>query len=180
MTKMPDLFIETEQRAAAVGRGITGLFEHHGAQAAPEPPASRPATMAASAAPARTKENRMSLATIEADLGQRIAAAEAAAHAAVHNEIGKLIADLPAITAEAKQLAATPVGQVAIKAAEHAAAGVLPPEALTYLAGTFEASLNGLVAWYGTPQGTQQAPAGADPAPAGQQPVQAQQGAPAQ
>lgn len=151
MTRMPDIFAEVERDAAAIGHGITSLF--HATQAAPQTPAARPATMAAAPAPARTKENRMSLATIEAELGQRIAAAEAA----VHDEIGKLVADLPVLTADAKKLAGNPLAQVAITAGEHVISGIIPPEAVNVLADGASRLLEGLLSLY-NPQGTQQAP----------------------
>lgn len=95
----------------------------------------------------------MSLATIEAELGQRIAAAEAA----VHDEIGKLVADLPVLTADAKKLAGNPLAQVAITAGEHVISGIIPPEAVNVLADGASRLLEGLLSLY-NPQGTQQAP----------------------
>lgn len=111
----------------------------------------------------------MSLATLEADLGNRIAAAEAA----VHNEIGKLVADLPAITADAKKLAGNPFAQVALKAAEHLAAGVLPADAITTVAGNAMKWLDDLAALYNPAPAAQ----GAQPQ---QQPQQAAAPVPAQ
>jgi hypothetical protein len=79
-----------------------------------------PATM-----PAATKENRMSLATLEDDFRNGLSA--------VKNEIGRFESNLPAMVAEAKTIASSPLGQLAITGAEHVAAGILPPEALAVI-----------------------------------------------
>jgi len=147
--KMPDIFREAEE--AVFGR------HHHAADAAHQPPATVPATMAAAPAPARTKENRMSLIT-DVENG----------YAAVKAEVAKLEQNLPAALGVAKKLEGNPLVQVAIKGAEHVAAGLIPPEALAYLASQFGPALDGLLALYNPAQGTQAAP------------VQPQQGAPAQ
>lgn len=62
MARMRDFAHEAEE--AVFGH----LHHHHAADAAPQTPAVQPATMAASAAPVATKENRMSLTTLEDDV----------------------------------------------------------------------------------------------------------------
>lgn len=104
----------------------------------------------------------MSLATIEQEIGDRVAAAEQAIRA----EFGKLAADLPTITADAKKLADNPFAQVALKAAEHLSAGVLPVDAIATVAGNALTWLDDLAKLY-NPQGAPAAPAQpAEPAPA--------------
>lgn len=140
----------------------TGHPFRHAASAAPQAPATRPATMKA-AAP--SKESPMSLATIEDDIRNGVDAVKA--------EIGRFEQNLPAYVADAKKLAGNPLAQVAIAAGEHLAAGILPPEALAVLAGNAGKLLGDLLSLY-NPQGAQQAPAQAQA-----QPAQAQQAAPA-
>lgn len=73
-------------------------------------------------------------------------------YAAVKNEVAKLEGNLPAALEVAKKLEGNPLVAVALKAAEHAAAGLIPPEALAYLAGQFGPALEGLLGLY-NPQG---------------------------
>ena len=148
MAKMPDLFHEAEE--AVFGR----LHHHH---AAPETPATAPVNLAAATAAAAPRGTRMSLITDVED-----------GYAAVKNEIAKLEGSLPAALTVAKKLEGNPLVQVAIKGAEHVAAGLIPPEALAYLAAQFGPALDGLLALYNPQQGAQAAPA------------QPQQAAPAQ
>lgn len=152
MAKMPtfeEIRADFERGVRTAEQAIEHPFRHH------QTPAVQPVNLAAAPAPAVTAtEDTMSLATLEADLGQRVAAAEAA----VHNEIGKLIADLPTLTADAKKLAGNPLAQVAITAGEHVISGILPPEAVAVLADGAAKMLDGLLGLY-NPQGAQQAPA---------------------
>lgn len=143
MAQMRDFFHEAEQ--AVFGH------RHHAADAAPQTPATMPATMAAAPAPAVTRRRTMSL----------IADVENG-YAAVKAEVAKLEQNLPAALEVAKKLEGNPLVSVALKAAEHVAGGLLPPEALAYLAGQFAPALEGLLALYNPQQGTP-APA---PAPA--------------
>ena len=156
MTEHP-VFDATEHRWLQAAAREWRSVEHHIADVLHKTPASVPATMK----PATHQEETVSLATIEAEIGQRIAAVEQA----VHNEAAKLLGDLPAITAEAKQLAGNPFAQVALKAAEHLAAGFLPVNAVATVAGHALQELEDLAGLY-NPQGAQQAPAPADPAQA--------------
>ena len=135
MPRMPDIEADAMR---AVG-WLEHPFRHH------QTPA-QPATMAPERA--ATQGDTMSLATLETDLGNRIGAFEAV----VRTEFGKLAADLPGITAEAKQLAANPFAQVALKAAEHAASGILPLNAIATVAGHALQELDDLAALYGPPQ----------------------------
>jgi len=146
------VFDAVEHAVLTAAREWATVEDHIAATLHHKTPAQMPATMAA--ATARPEENPVSLATLEAELGQRIASAEAAVHA----EIGKLVADLPGLTAEAKQFAATPLGQLAVTAAQHVAAGVLPPEALAIVE-SGAAKLYGDILSLYNPQGAQQAPA---------------------
>jgi hypothetical protein len=125
------------------------------AQSAPMTPATQPATMAAAPAAARPKENPVSLITDVED-----------GYAAVKNEIAKLEGNLPAALEVAKKLEGNPLVTVALKAAEHAAAGLIPPEALAYLAGQFGPALEGLLSLYNPAQGAPAAPAQPQQAPA--------------
>jgi dGTP triphosphohydrolase len=136
---------------------------HHAADAATQTPAQQPAKMAAATAVAATQQgDTMSLATIEADLGNGVAAVE--------NEFARFKQNLPAIVAEAKNLASNPLAQVAIQAGEHFAAGILPPEALAVLASNSAKLLNDLLGLYNpAPQ------ASTAPAQQPQQPVPAPQ-----
>jgi hypothetical protein len=125
-------------------------FRHHAAQAAPEPPAAMPATMAAATAAAPQQEDTMSLATLEDDFRNGVAA--------VKNEIGKFEQSIPGLVADAKNLAGSPLGQLAITGAEHVASGVLPPEALAIVESGAVDLYNKILGLY-SPQGAQQAPA---------------------
>lgn len=114
MARMPDFFMETEQRAAAVGRGITGLFPHHHrepdtarhgiAAITPQTPATRPATITAAPAAAPQQEDTMSLSTIAADIKGAIDNAD---------EWVKQVTEthLPAILAQAQKYENSPVVQ---------------------------------------------------------------------
>jgi hypothetical protein len=147
---MPDFFIETEQRAAAVGRGITGLFEHHH-----QTPAAQPKNLAASAAPAQTQGDTMSLATFEETLLNGVTSVE--------NEFAKFKQTLPVIVADVKAVTGTPLGQLAVTAGEHLAAGILPPEALAIVESGAVDLYNKILGLY-NPQGAQ-APAAPPAAP---------------
>ena len=146
MARMPTF----EEIAADFGRGVRtaeqAIERPFRRAATPMTPARVPATMAPERA--ATQGDTMSLATLETDLGNRIGAFEAV----VRTEFGKLAADLPGITAEAKQLAANPFAQVALKAAEHAASGILPLNAIATVAGHALQELDDLAALYGPPQ----------------------------
>lgn len=89
---------------------------------------------------------------------------------AVKDEVAKLEASLPAALGVAKRLEGNPLVDVALKAAEHVAAGILPPEAVAWLSGNFMHDLESLASWYG--QGAQQQapaqPVRPVPAPAAQ------------
>lgn len=157
MEHMPDFFMETEQRAAAVGRGITGLFphHHHAAPAAPQTPAAAPVNLAATpvAVTAPPQGDTMSAITdVEGFFGN------------AKNELARLEQALPAALADAKKLEGNPLAQVAIQAGEHFAAGILPPEALAVLASNAGKLLNDLLGLY-NPQGAAAA------APVQQQPA---------
>lgn len=124
-------------------------FRRH--DSAPQTPARAPATMEAAAAAARTEGTTVSLITDVED-----------GYAAVKNEIARLEGNLPAALEVAKKLEGNPLVGVALKAAEHVAAGLIPPEAVSYLAAQFAPALDGLLALY-NPQG---AAAAAPAAPA--------------
>lgn len=121
---------------------VRGLFEPHHASKTPAPTG----TMK----PATQQEETMSLATFEQDLGQRAAAFEAAVRA----ELGKVFADVPAVVGEARAFATTPLGQLAVTAAGHLAAGVIPPEALAIVESE-AASIYGKILSLYQPQGGQ-------------------------
>lgn len=170
MPRMPTF----EEIEADFKRGVRTAEQHiehpfrRAGQTAPETPAAMPATMEAATAAAATKENPMSLATLENDLRIGVTA--------VKDEIGKFEQNLPGLVAEAKNLASSPLGQLAITGAEHVAAGILPPEALAVIESGAAKLYNDILGLY-SPQGAQQAPAApvaTDPAVTGQQPVQVQ------
>jgi hypothetical protein len=170
MTRMPtfeEIRQDFERGVRTAGQRIEHPFRHDGeprtaphaeaAQAARQAPAAQPVNLAPAPAAAPSKGTRMSLITdVEAD------------YEAVKAKIAKLDQNLPAAIGVAKKLEGNPLVAVALKAAEHVAAGLIPPEALAYLAGQFGPALDGLLALY-NPQGA-----------AGAAPAQAQQIAPAQ
>jgi hypothetical protein len=154
MAKMPDFEHEILDDLAKAGHGIAGLFPHH--RQTPETPATQPVNLAAATAAARPKENPVSLATLENDL--------LGGYAAVKNEIGKFEQNLPAIVADVRSLAASPLGKLAVTAGEHLAAGILPPEALAIVESGAVDLYNKILGLY-NPQGAQ-APAAPPAAPA--------------
>lgn len=149
MTRMPDFEAEIARDAAAIGHGITGLFQHHHAapDGAPHAPASRPDTQAAPAA-ATPQENTVSLATIEddvkTDLTQGIDWME--------GFVKRVKAAAPGIIATSEAVGGSTVGQVA----EMLLGKFLPPDV--------EAELLALVKRYVTTFG-QPAPQAAQPQP---------------
>jgi hypothetical protein len=152
MARMPT-FDEIE---ADFKRGIRTAEQHiehpfrHHADAATQTPASTPATMKAATAAAPQQEDTMSLATLEADLGDGVTA--------VKNEIARFEQNLPGYVAEVKKIAASPLGQLAVTGAEHVASGILPPEALAIVESGAVDLYNKILGLY-SPQGAQQAPA---------------------
>ena len=130
---------------------VADVLHHH------KTPAAQPVNLAAATAAARPKENPVSLATLENDL--------LGGYAAVKNEIGKFEQNLPAIVADVRSLAASPLGQLAVTAGEHLAAGVLPPEALAIVESGAVDLYNKILGLY-NPQGAQQAPAAPPSVPA--------------
>lgn len=120
MNIMPDLFLETEQRAAAVGRGITGLFEHHHhAEPAPQAPAQQPDNQATAPAAAITQGDSMSLTIIEEDVKKDLTEGMAWLSGLAQ----RVQAAAPGIIATSEALGNSTLG----KLAETAAGKFLPP-----------------------------------------------------
>jgi hypothetical protein len=142
------IFDSVEHAALAAAREWNTVEEHVAdVLRRHQTPATQPATMEAAPAAAPQQEEPMSLIT-DVEEG----------YAAVKAEVAKLEGNLPAALEVAKKLEGNPLVAVALKAAEHAAAGLIPPEALAYLAGQFGPALEGLLGLY-NPQGAAAPPA---------------------
>ena len=153
MPRMPTF----EEIRADFERGVHAAeqrIEHprHGGHLSPQTPA-QPVNLAPDGA--ANQGERMSLITDVED-----------GYQAVETEIAKLKQSLPAALGVARQLENNPLVAVALKAAEHLAAGVLPPEALAYLSGTFLHDLEAMASWYAQGQQPQPQPVPPQPQPA--------------
>lgn len=151
---------EVKQEAAVGWTDVAHLFHRHhddqpsiarhveAARAAPQTPATAPASLAAAPAAAGTQqEETMSLIT-DAEAGWNAAEAE----------IAKLRAALPGALAKAKAFETSPFAQLA----EKVAGGVLPPEAVTIAVNAADKVIDDLIGLYSTPAAEQtQQPAGA-------------------
>lgn len=170
MARMPDFETEIKRDLGQLARVLTR--HHHGVHPFGAPVTRDDIPAAASRAPApqpvnlRTtapKENTMSVAT---DVETW--------YADVKAKLGEAEQKLPVLIASARKLEGNPLAQVAVQAAEHLAAGILPPEALGVLASNAGKLLNDLIGLY-NPQPGQAAPSAPDPA----QPAPAPQQVPA-
>lgn len=132
-----DLREDVEDLTAKLARelGFTHVIHHHETSAA----------QAAAAAPTPTEEH-MSLATLEEDLGNGVAAVKA--------EIARFEQNLPGYVADVRKIAGSPLGQLAVTAAEHVAAGILPPEALAVVESGAAKLFGDILSLY-NPQGAQ-------------------------
>jgi hypothetical protein len=158
MARMPT-FEEIREDFERGVRTAEQVIEHpfRRRDAAHETPAAQPVNLAATpvAATAPPQGDTMSLATFEDDLRAGVAG--------VKNEIGKFEQNLPAMVAEVRAVAGSPLGQLAVAAAQHLAAGVLPPEALAIVESGAAKLYSDILALY-NPQGAQASAAPAAPA----------------
>jgi hypothetical protein len=154
MPRMPtydEIRDDFERGVRTAEQHIEHPFRRHAADAAPQTPATVPATMKAATAAAPPQEDTMTAITdVEGFFGN------------AKNELVKLEQALPAALADAKKLEGNPLAQVAIQAGEHFAAGILPPEALAVLASNAGRLLSDLLGLY-NPQGAQASAAPVQP-----------------
>lgn len=143
MPRMPtydEIRDDFERGVRTAEQHIEHPFRRHAADAAPQTPATAPATMAVATAAAPQQEDTMSLIT-DAEAG----------YAAVKNELAKFEQALPGALAKAKQFEGSAFAQVA----EKAAASVLPPEAVAIAVNGADKVLDDLIALYGPAQAQQ-------------------------
>lgn len=125
MARMRDFEAEAEAAIGKTWGEISRPFHRNDQAARIRVASQQPATtpgMIGTATAAPETGGTMSIATLEADLGNGVAAVKA--------KVAEFEQALPGIVADVRKVTGSPLGQLAVAAAEHVAAGVLPPEAL--------------------------------------------------